>query len=68
MKHLQKIKEVTATVFYKNNGHVKGSYKFTCALDAKRFCEKMSAETIKPLEFIIRDRWNELYRGDGVKI
>ena len=68
MKHLQKAKEVTVRVFSKNNGHFKNSYKFTCALDAKRFCERMSAEAIKPLWFIICDEQNELYRGDGMKI
>ena len=68
MKHLQKVKEVTVMIFYKGNNHFKGMHKFTCALDAKRFCEKMSAEAVKPLRFVISDKQNVLYRGDGVKI
>lgn len=67
MKHLQKVKKVTAKVFSAGNGHFKGSYEFTCALDAKRFIEKM-ASTSKPLYVIIEDGYNTLYTGDGRKI
>ena len=67
MKHLQKIKNVYVKVFYAGNGHLKGIYHFTCALDAKRFIEKMAA-TSKPLYVMIEDDFNALYVGDGLKV
>ena len=68
MKHLQKIKEVTVRVFYRNNGHFKGVYQFNNGLAAKRFCEEMNEKSEKPLRFIIEDKQNTLYDGDGTKI
>lgn len=67
MKHLQKVKHVSARVFYANNGHFKGIYHFGCALDAKRFIEDLAA-TSKPLHVIIEDDYNTLYIGNGIKI
>jgi len=67
MKHLQKVKKVTAKVFSAGNGHLKGIYEFTCALDAKRFVEKM-ASVSKPLYVMIEDEHNTLYTGDGLKV
>jgi len=68
MKHLQKIKEVTVRVFYRNNGHFKGVYQFDCGLAAKRFCEEAREKAEKPLRFIIEDKYNTLYDGDGARI
>ena len=67
MKHLQKAKTVTAKIFYAGNGHLKGIYTFGCALDAKRFVEKMAVES-KPLYVMIEDEYNTLYLGDGRKV
>ena len=67
MKHLQKVKNVTAKVFYAGNGHLEGIYHFTCGLDAKRFIEQ-KAMTSKPLYVMISDDYNALYVGDGRKI
>jgi len=67
MKHLQKVKNITAKVFYAGNGRCKGIYHFTCGLDAKRAIEQMAASS-KPLRVIIEDDHNTLYIGDGREI
>ena len=63
LKHLQKAKKVSVKVWYAKNGHWIGVWDFGCALEAKRFCEKVCAEAKKELFFSISDTYNQLYYG-----